>query len=193
MDGGPHPEGGPGQGPRTPRRGDLSRLCAELNRHGARYLVVGGFAVIEAGFPRLTGDIDLLIDPVLENEARVFQALRSLPDRAVDELEPGDVAKYTVVRVGDEIVVDLMRSSCGVEYADAIRDAVHRDIEGVRIPFASVATLWRMKQTMREKDIPDRLFLQRLMAPPGGTPTPGKAGPVPTGRRRWWHRLLGRG
>ena len=60
----------------------------------------------------------------------------------------------------DEIMVDLMKSGCGVNYADANRDAVYREIEGVRIPFASPQTLWRMKQTVREKDIPDRLFLR---------------------------------
>lgn len=178
----------------------MSRLCAELNRLEARYLVVGGFAIIEAGFPRLTGDIDLLIDPSLENEARVFQALRILPDRAVDQLEPGDVAKYTVVRVGDEIIVDLMQSGCGVSYSDAVRDVMEREVEGVRIPFASPATLWRMKQTLREKDIPDRLFLKRLLQIPPKTPD-AKEDPSPTQtgfrhpehpRLRWWQRLLGR-
>lgn len=103
----------------------MSRLCAELNRLEARYLVVGGFAIIEAGFARLTGNIDLLIDPSLENEARVFQALRILPDRAVDQLEPGDVAKYTVVRVGDEIIVDLMQDRRG-PHAKRLRRVVFR-------------------------------------------------------------------
>jgi hypothetical protein len=34
--------------------------------------------------------------------------------------------------------VDLMKSGCGVDYAEAIKDAVHREINGVRIPFASL-------------------------------------------------------
>ena len=87
MDGETHPASGPEQSPRTPERGDLSRLCAELNRLGARYIVVGGFAIIGAGFPRLTGDVDLLVDTSPENEQRVFEALRSLPDKAVNELD----------------------------------------------------------------------------------------------------------
>jgi hypothetical protein len=32
-------------------------------------VVVGGFAVIEAGYPRTTGDIDLLVDSSLENDS----------------------------------------------------------------------------------------------------------------------------
>ncbi len=129
--------------------------------------MVGGFAIIEAGFPRFTGDIDLLVDTSPENEQRIFAALRTLPDKAVDQLNPGDIERYTVVRVGDEIVVDLMKSGCGVDYADGIRDAIWREIEGVRIPFASPQTLWRMKQTPREKDIPDRQFLRQLLAAQG--------------------------
>ena len=52
------------------------------------------------------GDIDLLIDASLENEAKVFEAPRILPDKAVNELATGDVARHVVVRVADEVVVD---------------------------------------------------------------------------------------
>ena len=51
--------------------------------------------------------IDLLIDTDPDNEASIFKALEYLPDKASRELIPGDVKKYVVVRVADEIVVDL--------------------------------------------------------------------------------------
>jgi len=65
----------------------LSRICRELNRLGARYVVIGGFAIIHHGFPRLTYDIDLLIETTPENEARVIEALLILPDKAARELK----------------------------------------------------------------------------------------------------------
>jgi hypothetical protein len=145
----------------------LSRICRELNRLGARYVVIGGFAIIHHGFPRLTYDIDLLIETTPENEARVIEALLILPDKAARELKPGEVGDYGVVRVGDEVLVDLMKSGCGVTYAEAIKDAVVEPVDGVPIPFASAATLWRMKQTVREKDAPDRVFLRQLLASQG--------------------------
>src|ERR1051325_9585460 len=117
MDGEAYPGGSDKETPRPPDKKDLSRICAELNRLGAKYVVVGGFAVIEAGYPRLTNDIDLLIDTSIENEGRVFEALRVLPDKAVKELDPGDVAKFTVVRVADEVLIDLMANACGVDFA----------------------------------------------------------------------------
>ena len=46
--------------PRPPGEDDLVRLCKSLNELGARYVVIGGFAIILAGFPRTTGDITFL-------------------------------------------------------------------------------------------------------------------------------------
>jgi hypothetical protein len=164
MDGETHSGGGDKEVCRAPKREDLAVICAELNRLGAKYIVVGGFAIIEAGYRRLTADIDFLIDPDLQNEAAVFEALRVLPDKAVNELDPGDVGRFVVVRIADEVLVDVMANACGIDYATAIKDAVYSEIDGVRVPFASPATLWKMKQTHREKDIPDILFLRRLIS-----------------------------
>lgn len=147
---------------RQPTVEDLLDLCRELNRQGAKYLIVGGFAIRAAGYIRETGDVDMIIDTSLENELGVFRALESLPDKAVLHLDPGDVAKYTVVRVADEIVVDLMKSASGIEYAEAAKDIVIREVQGVPIPFASPKLLWRMKKnTHRQKDAVDLLFLRQ--------------------------------
>ena len=97
-------------------------------------MVVGGLAIIRHGFQRFTHDIDLLIETTKENEALVIEALCTLPDKAAAQLKPGEVGEYGVVRVGDEVVVDLMKSGCAVTYSDAIKDAVVDDVEGVQIP-----------------------------------------------------------
>jgi hypothetical protein len=64
--------------------------------------------------------------------------------------------------VADEIVVDLMKSASGIEFAEAVKDVVTRDVQGVPIPFASPRLLWRMKKnTHREKDAADLIFLRQ--------------------------------
>jgi hypothetical protein len=148
---------------RPPTLEDVVKLCRALNDAHALYLVVGGFAMRAAGFLRSTMDVDLLIETGLQNEERVIRAMMTLPDRAIREMQAGDVEKFEVVRVADEILVDLMKSGCGIHYAEAAQHIVWRDVDGVRIPFASPHLLWRMKQTHREKDIPDRLFLRKLL------------------------------
>jgi len=42
--------------------------------------------------------------------------------------------------------------------------------DGVTIPFASPILLWKTKQTFREKDQIDRLFLRRLLEDRGEWP-----------------------
>jgi hypothetical protein len=185
---------------RPPTLNDLALICAALNRLGARYVVVGGLAVIQAGYSRTTDDIDLLVETTLENETLVIQALLVLPDQAARELKPGEIAQYGVVRVGDEVLVDLMRSGCGVTYAEAIRDAIFFEINGVRVPFASPKTLWKMKQTPRAKDIPDKLYLLQLLKAQGiqaePSPPPPPEAPLTRAWRRlktWWQRGQGGG
>ena len=125
--------------------------------------------MIHAGYPRFTWDLDILIDTAPENEAKIYMALRSLPDRAADELDPGDVSKYAVVRVADEIVVDLMKSASGIGYEEASKDIIVRKI--AMLKFRSPRLLWRMKKnTRREKDAGDLFFLRKWFEARGESP-----------------------
>ena len=156
---------------RPPIQGDVVALCRELNRHGARYVVVGGFAILAAGYPRMTADVDLIVAADVENERNLFAALSTLPDNAARELQPGELQRYNVIRVADEFLVDLMVSAGGIDYAEAARDVVIHELDGVPIPFASPRLLWRMKAvTHRAKDEPDLVFLRHWFAEHGQEP-----------------------
>ena len=148
---------------REPQLDDLVRLAQALNTHHVRYVLIGGFAVIAHGGARTTKAIDLLIDASAENVSRVRKALQILKDQAVNEVADDDVARYTVVRIADEIVIDLMAKACGVDYDDARRDAMELNIGSVTIPVASPETLIRTKNTIRPSDAADRQFLQVLI------------------------------
>ena len=86
-----------------------------------------------------------------------------LPDQAIRDVQPDDLEKYVVVQVGDEITVDLMTNACGISYDDAKDEIVFVEIDNVKIPIASPELLWKMKQTMREKDKLDLIFLRELL------------------------------
>ena len=156
---------------RQPTVEDLCLLCRELNQRNAKYVVVGGFAIRAANYNRATMDIDLIVASDLDNEAKVFSALSTLPDNAVRELQPGELQQYNVIRVADEILVDLMRSAGGIDYEEAAKDVVIREVDGVPIPFASPRLLWRMKAvTHRAKDAADLVFLRQWFAERGEEP-----------------------
>lgn len=122
---------------RPPALDDLLHLCRQFNQLQARYIVVGGLAVIQRGFTRATEDIDLLVDGELESQSRVKSASEVLPD-------------WAVVRVANEVVENLMHFTCDIGYSEASQDIQNLAIQGVPIPFAPPRVLPCTKQTHRK-------------------------------------------
>ena len=147
---------------RPPTIDDIRRICRALDEAGARYVLIGGFAVILHGGLRTTKDIDLLVDPEPANVERLKRALSVLEDDAAREIDPGDLRKYAVVRVADEVLVDLLAAACGVTWSDAQSSAVRMDLEGTPVLVADVDTLIRTKRTVRPSDAADRAWLESL-------------------------------
>ena len=115
------------------------------------------------GFNRGTEDIDLLVDKVASNISLLKKALSILPDNAVREVINTDIEEYGVVRVADEVVVALTGSACGIDFKSAESQIEWHELEGVKIPFASAELMLKTKQTLREKDEIDRLYLRRIL------------------------------
>ena len=55
---------------------DFKDLIELLNKHKAKYLVVGGYAVGWHAQPRATKDLDILVQPAPKNAVAVFRALQ---------------------------------------------------------------------------------------------------------------------
>jgi hypothetical protein len=83
-----------------------------------------------------------------------------LPDNAIAMIENNEVRKYSVVRIADEIVVDLLGKACGIDFAEAIKEVDTMTIDGVKIPVASKELLIKMKDTIRPSDKMDVDFLR---------------------------------
>lgn len=113
------------------------------------------------GFVRATKDVDLLVDPSETNIQVVKKAMATLPDNAAALIADDEILQYQVVRVADEIVVDLLGAACGINYSEAVASGIESfTIEGVEIPVASKELLIRMKDTIRESDAIDVRFLR---------------------------------
>ena len=86
-----------------------------------------------------------------------------MPDKAVNELTPDDINNYMVIKVADEIVIDLMKSACGISYDEGRSNIINVKLKDIEIPFADIDLLYKTKQTLREKDKIDRLFLEEII------------------------------
>ena len=139
----------------------LLRVCQLLNDAGARYLICGAHACILHGLVRTTEDVDILVEASEENCRRVIDGLARLEDGAARELTPKDILENVVVKVADEVEVDVS-TAWKVTYDDAIGSARETVIEGVRLPYLGLASLMAIKESYREKDAWDRAQLEEL-------------------------------
>ena len=139
----------------------LLRVCSLLNDHGAKYLIVGARACWLHGYIRATMDVDILIPEDLENHTRVIAALSELEDHAAAELTPQDLVENLVVKIADEVEVDVSTRAWKVSYANAISTSLKATIQGVKVPYVDLQTLIKSKSTQREQD---KVDVQRLLS-----------------------------
>jgi hypothetical protein len=140
----------------------LLRVCSLLNQHDARYLVVGARACWLHGYVRATMDVDILVPEDPENHGRVIAALSELQDHAAAELTPQDLVENIVVKIADEVEVDVSTRAWTVSYADAIGTSLKIMIQDVEIPYLDLKMLIASKRTQRGQDQVDVQHLLSL-------------------------------
>ena len=141
----------------------LLRVCSLLNKHGAKYLIVGGHACILHGLVRTTEDVDVLVEDGEENFRKVLAALSEMEDGAAKELTPADLAENVVVKIADEVEVDVSRTAWKISYDDPIASSLEAEIDRVTVPYLDLKTLIASKETQREQDRADVAQLRRLL------------------------------
>lgn len=140
----------------------LVRVCRLLNEAGARYLIIGGQACILHGLVRTTEDVGLLVEATEENCQRVITALSQLADGAARELTAKDILENVVVKIADEVEVDVSTHAWKVGYTEAVPNALNKQVGDVTIPFLGLDDLIASKDTYRDNDAWDRVRLLEL-------------------------------
>lgn len=142
------------------------QLFKSLSSHGVEYLLIGGVAVIAYGFPRTTKDIDIYINPTVENAKRCLEALEEYGFGTVALTTAEKLAATEVTIFKDFIRLDVLTRVKGIEFDTAWRRKVLFEVDQVRIPALSKEDLISSKQAAgRSGDLEDIKILQ--MIPPG--------------------------
>ena len=71
---------------------DVEAILRALNDANARYLIVGGLAVIAHGYVRLTVDVDIVLSLQRDNVLRAMKALEKIAYRPLIPVNPLDFA-----------------------------------------------------------------------------------------------------
>jgi hypothetical protein len=152
--------------PEPPRYGkhetDIAQVCGRLNALEARYLMVGATAMQLWGTSRATQDIDILIEPTVENAARVLEALGTIGFGFAREHLPEEVAAKPVTIIGDSPRVDILTRAWNLRWSEAVLHATTFEVEGVPIPTASIEDLIASKRTDRLQDAADIELLEEI-------------------------------
>jgi hypothetical protein len=149
---------------------DVLRVAQLLEEEGVHYALIGGYALALQGIVRLTEDVDILVEPTLDNTRRWVRALSRLPDGAARELANDDTLhkELYAIRINDEFTVDIMNSASGFTWEDL---AIYRTrIENINV--VSLAGLLRMKENGRLKDQADAEAIRKALASPESAESP---------------------
>ncbi|THJ17473.1 MAG: hypothetical protein CAF42_003650 [Nitrospira sp. CG24B] len=94
---------------------------------------------------------------------RVKEALLILPDQAAKEIEPVWLEEGENIRVADAFVVDVLLHANGQTYETLRPYAQTIAFEGIPVSTVHLEGLLLTKQTLREKDVPDRIIVERAL------------------------------
>lgn len=140
----------------------LAQVCRELNSARVKYVLVGAAAMQLWGTTRATRDIDILIEPTVANVRRLLAALSKLGFGLAGELSPKEIAQRPVTIIGDIANVDVLTRAWNLRFADAKAEVMVFEVEGVKVPAASIEHLIESKRTGRLQDAADIEVLEEI-------------------------------
>ncbi len=157
---------------------DYLAIFKKLNEKEIRYIVVGGIAVNLHGIPRMTYDIDILLDLEDKNLKKFITLLKgwgfkpkvpvkimdfAKKDKREDWIKNKHMKAFNLVNPKWAISeIDVVIDS-PVDYDKALKKLKHISLQGVSIPVISIDDLIKMKRiTDREQDKSDIKYLRKL-------------------------------
>jgi hypothetical protein len=151
------------------------RILEVLDRHGVRFVLIGGLAATAHGSPMITADVDIAPSRDRKNLERLSAAMTELdanirvaetPEGTAFEHDAESLARLEVLNLvtsaGDLDVAFIPAGTAG--YDDLRRDAVPMTLLGIPIDVASLADVVRSKEAAgRLKDLAAIPVLRRLL------------------------------
>lgn len=144
---------------------DFRDLLTAFAHERVEFLVIGAYALALHGFPRATGDLDVLVRPTAENASRVWRALHRFgaPLDAGGVQEADFATPGLVYQIGlPPRRIDVLTEITGVSFDAAWQTRERADLDGETICFIAKDALIQNKEALgRPRDIADVEWLKR--------------------------------
>ena len=136
---------------------DFEDFIRLLNRHGVRYMVVGGYALAFHGTPRYTGDIDIWIHISEQNAAKLLAVLKDFGLAALGFTKEDFLKEGLISQIGrPPLRIDILNSIDGVDFEEAYKSVLQANLDGLDVCYIGLNEFIQNKQASgRKKDIAD--------------------------------------
>ena len=126
---------------------DFTDLLRIFNDNNVKYLVIGGYAVIQYAEPRYTKDLDLRISADDSNAVAVYKSLKEF-GAPLANLTASDFAEegYFYQMGVPPVRVDILMGIPGAEFAEAWNRRMEVDFDGLSVAFISRMDLIHAKR-----------------------------------------------
>src|SRR3989338_3317874 len=137
--------------------GDFVEFLRLLNKNKVKYLIIGAYAVGFYGYPRFTKDIDILVEPSIENARKVIMALKEFGISSSDLSADDFVRENNIVQLGYAPVrIDIMTSIAGFKFRDIWKNKEMSNYGDERVFFIGFEELIESKKKAgRDLDLMD--------------------------------------
>lgn len=134
----------------------LQSVFASFQKNDVRYLVIGGIAAVLYGVPRATFDLDVLIEPTLENAKRLLRAMSEAGLGTAALASADEVLATEITIFTDRIRLDVKTSTPGIVFEEAWQRRVTMNYKGQVLEVVSLADLIASKRASgRDVDLED--------------------------------------
>lgn len=142
---------------------DFSDLLRLFNANQVRYLVIGGYALIQYSEPRYTKDLDVWIGAETANARAVFAALHAFGAPLAGLTEDDFATEGYFYQMGvPPMRVDILMGLPGLDFDDAWARRMVVDFADLPVPFISRDDLIAAKRASgRPQDLLDAEALSR--------------------------------
>ncbi len=122
---------------------DFRDFIGLFNKHGVKYVLVGGMAVILNGYVRTTGDMDVWVEKTAENYECISRAFLEfgMPvfDMTRDRFLGNEFDVWSFGR--DPVRIDLMTEVKGLQFDEAYANASYYTEDDVTFRYLHISSL----------------------------------------------------
>jgi hypothetical protein len=142
---------------------DFSDLLNLFNANNVKYLIIGGYAVIQYAEPRYTKDLDIWVSVDIDNAAAVYKALKEFGAPLVGLTEADFSEEGFFYQMGrPPMRVDILMGIPGLSFDQAWQQRVEVDFDGLFVKFISREDLIASKKASgRPQDLIDADLLSQ--------------------------------